>query len=160
MHLLLRQFDKCDLQFWEIPLPQKHSYFLHSSFHNTVYCAWLFPSKRLPLNSRKASIHHFICPCKLLFLSPLLFFFFWKNVFKANGFTHAYYRECIRNPVLMQAGSHLTEMYFFITQTWKFHRNDHNNRILLKCPILTERRKNSHQTNSLVALMITFNDNF
>ena len=38
--------------------------------------------RNLPLNSRKASIHHFICPCKLLFLLPLLFFFFGRTYSK------------------------------------------------------------------------------
>ena len=37
------------------------------------------------------------------------------------------------HPVFIQAGSHLAGMNFFgVTQTWKFHRNDHYNGILLK----------------------------
>ena len=158
MHLFLRQFDQRDLQFWEISLPQKHSHFLHSSFHNTVYCAWLFPSKYLPLNSMKASIHHFICLYKLLFLSPL-------PLFLEERIQRKWIYACVLSWMCQKSRPHasgfrLTGMYFFITQTWEFHWNDHNNWILLKRSILARRRKNSHKTNSLVALMTTFNDNF
>ena len=85
-------------------------------------------------------------------------FFFWNNVFKARlqkteslyGFAHAYRCVCIKksscldvrwikniplklHPVFIQAGSHLAGMNFFgVNQTWKFHRNDHYNGILLK----------------------------
>ena len=48
----------------------------------------------------------------------------------------------------MQTGSHLAEMmFFYLTQIWKFHRNDHNGGILLKGPVLASWENNSYTTN-------------
>ena len=50
----------------------------------------------------------------------------------------------------MQAGSLPTGMIFsHINQTKKFHRNNHNNEILLKRPVPARRDKTSHITSPL-----------
>ena len=79
-----------------------------SFFCNTVYCACLFPSKYLPLNSivLKAMKFSILLDKFLSFSSTshlyCLCHFFRDNVFKIsfkkikNGFALAYYRTCIK----------------------------------------------------------------